>query len=109
MSSDDRALLRDILFSGRRALSYVADMQVSDLESDMKTQDAVIYRLGVVGEAARWLSDHTHRAIDADWAAIISMRNRLFHGYAEVRLEIVWQSVSEDLPALLTKIERYLP
>lgn len=108
MSSDDQALLRDIVFSGRRALSYVAGMQQREFDTDPKTQDAVIYRLGVVGEAARWLSDERRSAIVADWPAIVSMRNRLFHGYAEVRLEVVWQSVTEDLPALVQDIERYM-
>jgi uncharacterized protein with HEPN domain len=108
LSSDDLGLLRDIVFSGRRVLSYVAGMQQSEFDTDPKTQDAVIYRLGVVGEAARWLSDGPRRAIDADWPAIISMRNRLFHGYAEIRLEVVWQSVTEDLSTLIENVERYL-
>lgn len=83
-------------------------MQESDFNNDPKTQDAVIYRLGVIGEAARWLSDEPRRAINADWPAIVSMRNRLFHGYADVRLDVVWQTVSHDLVVLVGDVERFL-
>ncbi|HEV2722399.1 MAG TPA: HepT-like ribonuclease domain-containing protein [Thermoanaerobaculia bacterium] len=95
--------------SARRAMSYVAEMQESDFSTDWKTQDAVVYRLGVIGEAARWLSDVVRTAIDVDWTAIVGMRHRLFHGYREVKLDVVWFTVSDDLPVLVAEIERYLP
>lgn len=90
-------------------MSYVAGMRETEFVGDWKTQDAVVYRLGVIGEAARWLSDETRAAITTDWAAIIGMRHRLFHGYRDIRLDIVWFTVSDDLPALVAGIERYLP
>jgi uncharacterized protein with HEPN domain len=109
LSSEDSALLDDILFSAQRAISSVAEMQESEFENDWKTQDAVVYRLGVIGEAARWLSDETRAAIPMDWSGIIGMRHRLFHGYRDIKLDVVWFTVSDDLPALIAGIERYLP
>ena len=37
-----------------------------------------------------------------------AMRNRLIHGYANVNLRVVWDTVQEDLPGLLEKIEMAL-
>jgi uncharacterized protein with HEPN domain len=108
LSSEDGGLLDDILVSARRAMSYVADMEEREFEGDLKTQDAVIYRLGVIGEAARWLSDEPRNAIPVEWPGIVNMRHRLFHGYRDVRLDVVWRTVSGDLPALVAAIERYL-
>jgi uncharacterized protein with HEPN domain len=107
-SEDDRAFLEDILLSARRAMSYVAGMQETEFENDWKTQDAVVYRLGVIGEAARWLSETARAAISVDSSGIIGMRHRLFHGYREIKLDVVWFTISDDLPVLIAGIERYL-
>ena len=90
-------------------MSYVAGMEESAFRSDLKTQDAVVYRLGVIGEAARWTSDAARAAIPMDWSAIIGMRHRLFHGYREIKLDLVWFTVTDDLPVLVAAIERYFP
>jgi len=37
------------------------------------------------------------------------MRNRLVHGYFDINLDIVWSTISEDLPALLGSLEKHLP
>jgi len=37
------------------------------------------------------------------------MRNRLIHGYFEVDLDRVWDTVLNDLPPLIAAIEAFLP
>ena len=39
------------------------------------------------------------------WTDIIGMRNRLVHGYNEIDFDIVWKTVSEDLPSLVRALE----
>jgi hypothetical protein len=36
------------------------------------------------------------------------MRNRLIHGYFDVNLDVVWETISHDLPQLLAEIETVL-
>lgn len=36
------------------------------------------------------------------------MRNRLTHAYFEVNLDIVWQVVTNDLPALVLELEQII-
>jgi len=52
----DREFLLDILEAIRRVRLYVADMSYADFMADLKTQDAVIRALGIVGEATKRLS-----------------------------------------------------
>jgi len=33
------------------------------------------------------------------------MRHRLVHGYFDINLDILWQTVQEDLPALIAALE----
>jgi uncharacterized protein with HEPN domain len=37
------------------------------------------------------------------------MRNRLVHGYDAVDLDVLWDTVKEDLPELIKELERILP
>jgi len=45
---------------------------------------------------------------DIPWPAIVGMRNRLIHAYAEIDLEVVWSAVTSDLPLLVTIVEQLL-
>jgi uncharacterized protein with HEPN domain len=40
---------------------------------------------------------------------MVGMRNRLSHGYFDINLDIVWETVTKDLPALVVELEKLLP
>ncbi len=42
---------------------------------------------------------------DLPWPQIVSLRNRLIHGYDEVDFNILWQIVTDDLPKLIEALE----
>jgi uncharacterized protein with HEPN domain len=46
---------------------------------------------------------------DLPWKKTTGMRDRLMHGYFDVNLDIVWQTVTEDLPDLVGKLEGIAP
>jgi uncharacterized protein with HEPN domain len=43
------------------------------------------------------------------WPKIISMRNRLIHGYDFVDYDIVWDAATISIPELLPELESILP
>jgi uncharacterized protein with HEPN domain len=43
------------------------------------------------------------------WPEIIGMRHRLVHGYFEVDLQKVWDTVRNDLPTPIAKLEPLVP
>jgi uncharacterized protein with HEPN domain len=75
---------------------------------DEKTQDAVIRNIEIIGEAAKnveradpvFVADHP----EIPWLVIYAMRNRLSHGYFEVDLDVIWQTIQTDLPRLEAQI-----
>jgi uncharacterized protein with HEPN domain len=71
-------------------------------------QDAVLRNLGIIGEAAhRLLADapeYAARHPEIPLAKIYGTRNRITHAYEEVDVEIVWNLVLNDVPALLPMI-----
>lgn len=73
---------------------------------DVKTQDAVIRNLEIIGEAAKNISEefknkHPHIA----WKAVAGMRDKLIHDYFGVNLNIVWEVVEKEIPSLKEKID----
>jgi uncharacterized protein with HEPN domain len=37
---------------------------------------------------------------------MIGMRDRLIHGYFDIKLEVVWKTITEDLPPLISQLEK---
>ena len=57
----------------------------------------------IIGEAANHLSDSiTGKYAGVEWRAIRNFRNVMIHEY--FNLEIVWNTVLDDLPELKSKI-----
>ena len=102
----DQACLFDIAESTRLAVSYVEQSTKEEFLSDTKTQDSVIRRLEIIGEAARRVSEETRNAYpDLPWKEMIGMRNFLIHDYDDVDIQVVWKTVKKDLPDLLDKMK----
>jgi uncharacterized protein with HEPN domain len=90
------------------ACSYVEGFDQEGFLADRRTQQAVMLNLVVIGEAATKLAnDHSEfveRYPDVPWKSMRGMRNRMAHGYFDVDLAIVWQTVQGSLPALALRV-----
>jgi uncharacterized protein with HEPN domain len=81
----------------------------ADLDRDRLLELALVRLLEIVGEAASRVSDEDcERHPEIPWPQIVSLRNRLIHGYDAVDLDILWQIVEQDLPPLITALETIL-
>jgi len=88
---------------------YTLGMDYYEFLNDQKSQDAVVRRLQVVGEATNKLPDEfLEKHGDIPYRKIIAMRNILVHEYNIVDVEKVWKTVKEDLPDLLTIVNSIL-
>jgi uncharacterized protein with HEPN domain len=91
------------------ALRMAGGRNRQDLTSDSMLAMALTRCLEVLGEAASKLNEEARlRFPGIPFAKMISMRNRLIHAYFDVDLDIVWTTVSEDLPSLLPALESVL-
>jgi uncharacterized protein with HEPN domain len=103
-----RDYLEHLLFSLERIRRYTAGKSATDFMADTLLQDGVLRNLGIIGEAAHRLladaPDYAPAHPEIPLAKIYGMRNRITHAYEEVDMEIVWNLVLFDVPALLPKI-----
>lgn len=109
MQRDD-ALLVDMLVYADEAMQISSSLTYEEFEASRLHQLAIIKAVETIGEAASQISDATQAELaDIPWPEIIGMRNRLVHGYGAIRLEVVWRTVREDIPALADQLRPLVP
>ncbi|MBI2752858.1 MAG: DUF86 domain-containing protein [Betaproteobacteria bacterium] len=90
--------------AAEKIVRYTAGMDKTAFLADEKTQHAVIRNLEIVREAARRILDEhpefAARHGEVPWKKIYAMRNRLTHGYLEVNIDVVWETIGKSLPEL---------
>lgn len=91
----------------RAIIAAARSVTAADFVADVQLQDGVQYRLIVLGEAARRLSnDFRMRHPAIAWSDIIGLRDILVHACHRVDLQHLWNIVTRDVPARLACIER---
>jgi uncharacterized protein with HEPN domain len=97
---DEQTLLQDMLDAITSIESYTVSSYEAFLE-DEKTQDAIMFNLIVVGEAANRISEEfQEKHPEIPWSSIIGTRNVIVHGYDQVKLLIVWDIIQKNLQPL---------
>ncbi len=98
---DNILLIRDMIESAQKIMSYTKDMTYEEFESDNKTIDAVIRNFEIIGEAANRLTEvYKAENPEIEWDHLRGFRNRIVHEYFGIDLEIVWQIIEDDLAIL---------
>ncbi len=101
--------LNDILENVADIREFTAGLTRESFSTDKKTIKAVVRSLEVIGEATNKLPEHVRdRYPEISWQEIIGMRNRLIHEYFGVDLDIVWQTIEEDLAPLENAVKKII-
>ena len=110
MRRDDEIRIRHMLDSAHEATSFVQGHTRQSLDVNRQLALALVREIEIIGEATTKISLETRQAFpEIPWSNIIAMRNRLIHAYFEIDLDRVWDTVIEDLPPLVTALEKILP
>lgn len=106
------AYLEHIIEAIQRIERYSENMNKSMFEASELVQDAIIRNIEVVGEAANNILKHhpdfAEAHSDLPWGKAYGTRNALAHGYYQVDLDIVWNTVTNILPSLRRDIQTLL-
>jgi uncharacterized protein with HEPN domain len=93
----------------RKVQQFVVDVSELQFLKDERAQSAVIHGLIVIGEIGARLGDDTQAAHpEIPWHDIRGMRNRLVHDYLGIDVDVVWRTVSVDVPRLERALESAL-
>jgi uncharacterized protein with HEPN domain len=106
---DPEVALRQMLDHAREVVILSKGKSAQELVDDRVLGLAIVRLMEIVGEAAnRVPNEERSKHPDIPWTQIISLRNRLIHGYDAIDYEIIWQILRYDLPKLVLSLERIL-
>ena len=110
MDEEIQVWLFDILNSILEIESFVdfEETNFQDYSSDVKTKRAVERNLEIIGEAVNRISKKDENLEITDKRKIISVRNRIIHGYDQVSDELIWSIITQYLPVLEKEVRQYL-
>ena len=95
----DLEYLYDVKKSIELIKEYMNDTSQNEFKNNQEKQDAVVNRMNVIGEATKNLSQKIRDDYsDIPWKRMAGMRDILIHQYHGIDLEVVWQTINQDLP-----------
>jgi len=90
-------------------LKFAKGKTYTNFKHDEQLNFAVIYAVGQIGEHANNLTqEFCEKYSHIPWRQIIAMRHRIVHDYHGVNMDITWETVQHDIPALLEQCTQIL-
>jgi len=105
----DWDFLSDIKEAIGRTNVYIERLSYEEFLEDMKTQDAVVHNLEIIGEAVKNISQELKKKHpQIPWKDLARVRDKLIHHYFGVNFDIVWNIVKKELPGITLQLEEIL-
>jgi uncharacterized protein with HEPN domain len=109
-SENDLVRVRHMLDAARTARAFVEGQNRESLDSNLMLTFAIVRAIEIIGEAASHITADFRDANPLiPWKAIKGMRNWVVHAYFDVDLDDVWSTVENDLPPLISQLEKIIP
>ncbi|HOG57257.1 MAG TPA: DUF86 domain-containing protein [Bacteroidales bacterium] len=106
MEKDDLVYIEHILDCIRKIKEFTNGLSLKDFSVNELVQDAVIRNIEIIGEASKKISSDTKQIFyEIPWREIAGMRDKLIHDYLGVDVEVVWRTITEDIPTLEKQIK----
>ncbi len=101
--------IEDILDAMEKAEIIIKETTHEIFLQDFRINFAVVRALEIIGEATKRLSaDFREQYPEIPWKDMAGMRDRIIHGYDNVDLEIVWDTVKKEIPGIKSLIQNIL-
>jgi uncharacterized protein with HEPN domain len=107
---DERTYAFEMIHAARLIQAYLTGVTRDQFVRDRRTQDAVIWRLSVIGEAAKKIMRQTRDKLpNLPFGKMSRMRDRMIHTYWRIDPDVVWKTSTEDLQPLIDAISSIYP
>lgn len=109
MTPNDESRLKHMLEAAEKALVFAHGKTRDDLDQDELLCLGLVRLLEIIGEAASRVSPQLRNQYGTiPWQMIIGMRNRLIYAYDVIDLDILWQTLQQDLQPLVGELKSIL-
>jgi uncharacterized protein with HEPN domain len=105
----DKQYLEHILGAIVDINEFIKGISKQEFFSSKEKQYSVFRAFEIIGEASRKISSEFKKGHDElPWKKMMAMRDKLIHDYFQVSMEIVWETIKNDLPLLKKQLEQLL-
>ena len=105
MKKDPKIFLGDILESIEIIEEYTKDISEDDFFDNLQIQDAVVRRIGIIGEAVKNLPiSFRNKHLNIPWKKIAGTRDVIIHDYSGLDIDLVWGIIKKEAPILKKQI-----
>lgn len=106
MRLETKKLLEDIRQASEHILEFTKGKTLSDYTGDVLLRSGVERQFEIIGEALNRLAKAEPDVADQirHYRRVISFRNVLIHGYDVVEDPVVWDVITNNLPALYEQV-----
>jgi uncharacterized protein with HEPN domain len=88
---------------------FIGNMDFNEFHADDKTRSAVVWKIGVIGEATKNIPKNVRDNYkELPWREMARMRDKISHFYFGVDYKIVWEVVKKRLPEIKPVIQKML-
>jgi uncharacterized protein with HEPN domain len=99
-------LIEDLWEAVEKVERYTVGFDHDSFVQDEKTIDSVVRNFEIIGEAANKLPpEFRENHPDVQWKKILGLRHRIVHDYFDIDVEIIWQIIEKDIPALKQNLQ----
>src|SRR3989344_6267860 len=103
---NDKVYIDQILDSIRKIELFVNGVDKENFLENSLVQSAVIMQLTLIGEVSKKISDDLKKKVALPWKEIAGFRDKAIHNYFDINLDVVWDTISIDLPSLKEGLEK---
>ncbi|MEK7472934.1 MAG: DUF86 domain-containing protein [Patescibacteria group bacterium] len=106
---DYKLYLIDIKTSCTRILKYSKNLTKLQFTKNHLLTDAIEKNMEVIGEAGNKIPPEIKKSLpEIPWKDIVSLRNKLIHDYFDIDINVIWETVTNDIPILKKQINKVL-
>ena len=101
MIRDFKLFVADILDAMEAIEEFIKGKDLKDLLEDEKTLSAVLWKLTLIGEAAKHIpQDLRKRWPEIPWKEMAGMKDRIVHAYFGIDRQLLWETITVHIPRI---------
>ena len=107
MSEKDKIIIEKVIKYCEDSIKYVGEMDFESFSNNELVLTFSIFSLSQLGELVSKLDDEIKlKNSHVPWSAIRSIRNRIVHDYDGIQYRIIWDTLTDDIPPLIKKLQK---
>lgn len=89
-----------------KALRYTENCNFEQFTNNEEKVDATVFAISQIGELVKNISKETmNKYPNIEWIVIKNLRNKIVHDYEGIKLNFIWDIISNDLIQLRNDLE----